>query len=193
MKRLLYNSQLDERDKWTQYDQMLQRYLRFKEQERQPIKVSVEESHAESLLSNEVVDSVPKIAKRKAKLLLQRLENSDSIKWDRRGEVTINGLTIPGSNIIDLVGDAVRARKTSNPLGWQMFTELLKEMNVPREFLGNPRRLAYIANRGAGYVTPSVKLKLKRARSKRRTRYRKSSSSDDDVDKPRTWSKLNLK
>src|SRR5436190_962092 len=91
MKRMLDNSQLDDRDRWTQYQQMLQRYLRLKEQERQPLKVAVEESRdgVLSTLSKEVVDSVPVAYRRKAKLLLQRLEDSDDIKWDSRGEVTI--------------------------------------------------------------------------------------------------------
>lgn len=149
MKRMLDNSQLDDRDRWTQYQQMLQRYLRLKEQERQPLKVAVEESRdgVLSTLSKEVVDSVPVAYRRKAKLLLQRLEDSDDIKWDSRGEVTIRGEKITDSNITDLVGDVVRARKNTNPVGWQMFADLLKVMNMPHEFIGNTRRIAYMTNK----------------------------------------------
>lgn len=146
MKRLMDTSQLDDRNKWMQYQQVLQRYLRLKDQERQPLKLTMEESRGDtnSTLMDEIVESVPAMFKRKARLLLQRLVDSEDITWDRRGEVTIKGKTITGSNITDLVGDVVRARKTTNPLGWQEFALLLKSMNVPYEFIGNPRRIVYM-------------------------------------------------
>ena len=45
------------------------------------------------------------------------------------------------SNIADLINNQMRSRKTFNPRGWLPFTEALKEMNVPNDLIGNPRRL----------------------------------------------------
>ena len=44
---------------------------------------------------------------------------------------------IPGSNIIDLVNDVVRTRKTFSAVGKEAFADILKEIGVPREFIGN--------------------------------------------------------
>lgn len=199
MKRLMDSSQLDDRNKWAQYQQVLQRYLRLKDQERQPFKIELEESRAEAhpSLTDEIIESVPKNIKRKAKLLLQRLEDSDDITWDRRGEVTIKGQTITGSNITDLVGDVVRARKTTNPLGWQTFTSLLKAMNVPREFIGNPRRIAYMTHPVLSQpkATPSGRRPvIDRPYSWRKralTRRLKLSSSDSEQEGG--WASMSLK
>ena len=48
---------------------------------------------------------------------------------------------ITDSNIADLIKDQMRNRKTFNPRGWLPFTEALKDMNVPKDLIGNPRRL----------------------------------------------------
>ena len=45
------------------------------------------------------------------------------------------------SNIADLINDQMRSRKTFNNRGWLPFTDALKEMNVPNDLIGNPRRL----------------------------------------------------
>lgn len=149
MGSLLDNESLGEKEKWVRYQQMLQRYLTLKEQERQPLKVTMEESKQETTrppvsLHQEIIETIPKMFKKKANMLLQRLESSNDVSWDERGVVTIKGNVILGSNIIDLVSDAVRPRKTSNPLGWPQFTSFLKEINIPKEFISNPRRLAYM-------------------------------------------------
>lgn len=75
-------------------------------------------------LTKEILDSIPRM--KRAELLLRRLKSSDEITWDQRGEVTIKGIKLVGSNITDLVSDIVRPRKTSNPTSWQEFCSLLK-------------------------------------------------------------------
>lgn len=149
MGSLLDNESLGEKEKWVRYQQMLQRYLKLKEQERQPLKVTMEESKQETVqqpagLHHEIIEAIPKMFKKKAQMLLRRLESSNDVSWDERGVVTIKGNVILGSNIIDLVSDVVRPRKTSNPLGWTQFTSFLKEINIPKEFISNPRRQAYM-------------------------------------------------
>lgn len=145
------NNHMDEKEKWIKYQQALQRYLHFKEQDRQPLKVTLENSTSESShkpeLHQEIISAVPKLFKKKAEMLLNRLNTSNDIHWNSVGEVSIKGENLVGSNITDLVSDIVRARKTSNPVGWQKFTDLVKELNIPREFIGNPRRVLYMERR----------------------------------------------
>lgn len=99
MGAILDNSVLGEKEKWVRYQQMLQRYLKLKDQERQPLKVTMEESKQEASqpavgLHQEIIESIPKMFKKKAKMLLHRLESSNDMSWDGRGVVSIKGNTI---------------------------------------------------------------------------------------------------
>lgn len=76
MTSVLEKDTLGDREKWLQYQQLLKRYLRFKEQDRAPFKVSMEEAKSQEtplkvFVQNEVLDSDPKMFKKKAKLLSQ--------------------------------------------------------------------------------------------------------------------------
>ena len=46
-------------------------------------------------------------------------------------------MEIPGSNIIDIVNDLVRTRKTFSAIGGETFAQTLNEIGVPREYIGN--------------------------------------------------------
>ena len=52
----------------------------------------------------------------------------------------MHGKPPAGSNIIDLVNDTLRQRKHPEPKGWQTFAQMLKESNVPRDYVGNKKR-----------------------------------------------------
>ena len=47
---------------------------------------------------------------------------------------------IHGSNIIDLINDAIRQRKGVEPRGWKKFSKALHESSIPQEVIGNSRR-----------------------------------------------------
>ena len=49
----------------------------------------------------------------------------------------IEGETIPGSNISDLVSDAMRCRKDFNPTGAKEFFQALSKLNVPKGLARN--------------------------------------------------------
>ena len=61
-----------------------------------------------SKINQLIVDSVPKMFKRKAQLLLSILQDNPNMSWDEDGTVKLYGKPIQGSNIIDLVNDVVR-------------------------------------------------------------------------------------
>ena len=62
------------------------------------------------------------------------------ITWDKTGQVKIEGETIPGSNLSDLVSDAMRSRKNFNPTGSKEFFQALSKMNVPKDLVRNQER-----------------------------------------------------
>ena len=73
--------------------------------------------------------------------MLRFLRQSGKLHWKDDGRVLYQDREITDSNIADLINDQMRSRKTFNPRGWLPFTEVLKEMNVPNDLIGNPRRL----------------------------------------------------
>ena len=82
------------------------------------------------------------------------------ITWDRSGEVKIRGVTIPNSNISDLVSDAMRSRKDFNPTGANQFFQVLSEINVPKDLVRNKQRWKQLETssipprRSAGFAWP---------------------------------------
>lgn len=88
-----------------------------------------------------ILETVPKTYKSKASVLLQRLLESKEIKWDKEGRVMIKNNLIQGSNISDLINDALRKRKSARkPDGFAEFYKFLSRINVPNELIGNDDR-----------------------------------------------------
>ncbi len=52
-----------------------------------------------------------------------------------------------GSNVVDLVHDLLRKRKTSDPIGWQQFGSQMRAANIPMELVGNVARRRHIQER----------------------------------------------
>lgn len=133
-------SELDDREKWTEYYQVLQRYLQFSNQIRKPIDIEGPILNKLPLADTEILDTIPKIYKRNAQCLVNILKRSENIEWDNKGIVSIKGETMPSSNIIDLINDVVRSRKTTNPVGSKPFVALLNDLNVPNELINSRRK-----------------------------------------------------
>ena len=77
--------------------------------------------------------------------MLTELEKyQQRVQWDdNTNELTIDGKRMVGSNLVDLVGDILRNRKTvSPPMYSDAFLQLLADVNVPEEFIRNKSRLA---------------------------------------------------
>ena len=91
-------------------------------------------------LHDQILQSVPKTMQRKAELLLGMIKNNNNLTWDEQGVVSYKGKRIHGSNIIDLINDAIRQRKGVDPRGWKTFSKALHESNIPKEVRGNSSR-----------------------------------------------------
>ena len=95
----------------------------------------------ESMSIEMIVRSIPKSMKKRAEALLAHLkEREDVITWDDMGQVLVDGVLIPRSNITDLVSDAMRPRKNFNPVGVHEFYKVLNKINIPKDIVRNEQR-----------------------------------------------------
>ena len=120
--------------------------LRYEERDKQRPEIMYgggeEEEPQEDALSVEmIVRGIPKTMKTRAEALLAHLkERGDVITWDDMGQVLVDDVLIPKSNISDLVSDAMRSRKHFNPVGVRDFYNVLNKINVPKDLVRNERR-----------------------------------------------------
>ena len=146
MNQILNETNLNDREKWVRYYQILQRYFQLGKIQRQPVELGFNgfTISDQNILSDEnIVSTFPPTMQKQAERLLNWIKRSNSdISWDEKGEVTIKGVIITGSNIIDLIGDLLRYRKTViPPTGQNVFIRALKETNIPEELIGNREHL----------------------------------------------------
>ena len=74
--------------------------------------VKENETPATTYIMGEVVTTPPKALQEKGRQLMSSLKKT---QWNDRGELLHEGIVVPGSNVIDLVHDILRKRKTSEP------------------------------------------------------------------------------
>ena len=126
-----------------------ERLLRYEERDKQKPENEMmygggeeeEEPQEDSLSVEMIVRGIPKTMKTRAEALLAHLkERGDVITWDDMGQVLLDGVLIPKSNISDLVSDAMRSRKHFNPVGVREFYNVLNKINVPKDLVRNERR-----------------------------------------------------
>lgn len=133
----------DDGEKLKLYNEVLRRYLihtikpgaQFSAPE-QAENTTVENGYK----ADSIVNAVPKTYQQTASKLLHHIQTIDGgqrLKWDSQGRVTLDGHTIDGSNIVDLVNDALRHRKRVKATGRLDFARFLQDINTPREFVGN--------------------------------------------------------
>ena len=113
-----------------------------------------EETLEDSLSVEMIVCGIPKTMKTRAQALLERLkEREDVVTWDDMGQVLLNGVLIPKSNISDLISDAMRSRKHFNPVGVREFYKVLNEINIPKDLVRNERRWSETEKNSLGEKT----------------------------------------
>ena len=101
----------------------------------------------------EAIELLPLAQRERGRQLFQRLQRrKDLISWNDKGEVTMEGRLLPGSNISDLVSDVMRTRKQVAPLR-SSFLDVLARANVPDEFVRNKTALAQFRKVKSGDVS----------------------------------------
>lgn len=176
MQGILSMTGISDRDKWTLYNQQLQKYLFRLEESRKPLELPIVEQHSDTNtktpslkpdLKDRIANEIPRTYTQKATALYTLLDNSPRIHWDSVGRISIDDSLISDSNLIDLIGDLQRDRKSvEKPRGLNPFLSLIKELNVPHELIGNNKRWQHIQS-GSGVgggaapgVEPSLGAKI---------------------------------
>ena len=95
---------------------------------------NVEEKEAEKMTDDRIVKNVPRTYQARAKIL----KDYTGVSWNAKGEMVIDGKTLPGSNITVLVNDLIRkAKQEVNPVGRKSLIEQLSKTELPRGLVGN--------------------------------------------------------
>ena len=107
MKQILDDTNLNDREKWTQYYQILQRYFQHNKIQRQPVQLDITDfaqSNEKNLSNQDIISTFPISMQKQAERLLNWIKRSNvNICWDQKGEVAVKDHTIEGSNIICLL------------------------------------------------------------------------------------------
>lgn len=179
MKNILERLDLNEVEKVKLYNQALQKYIVYEDKSNQPpppvrVMVTDDENQVDDAVAinsrdmeAEVMESVPKNYRKKVALLLERLKRNKNLSWNDKGEMVYKGEVYRNSNIVDLVNDIARKRKDFKAVGSQTFTTALKEINIPRELVGNLERWEEISDEP---LKSSPKKPLKKSPHKRLTK-----------------------
>lgn len=154
------------------HDQLLHRYLNLQEQrenhipsvklhttteavvpqEAQPSPQEPQQPlQPQSLPESEILETIPRSFRSQANGLLRWIKKTpEAVQWDERGEVSLDGKSIRGSSISDLIGDIVRSRKGFSPTGRDEFTKVLAKLNTPEDLVRNENRRRMMASLKAG-------------------------------------------
>ncbi len=112
-----------------------------------------EKEERRELSDDIIVRGIPKTMRTRAIALLERLkERPDVISWDNMGQVKIDGVLIPKSNISDLVSCAMRSRKYFDPVASQEFFNVLSNINVPKDLVRNEEGWRKVTQKGKGNI-----------------------------------------
>ena len=148
LQAVLANPNIPSELKYHQYQSLFNRYQNLRNQQFRPptaaptaAKTSVETTTVDipndklPIEDKALLDSLPKSSRGKARILLNHLKGHlDSIQWLNNGELVVDGKTIPGSNITDLVHYVTRYRPTmAAPIGAEEFSDKLSETNTPKQ------------------------------------------------------------
>ena len=114
MMMILQTQNLPSDVKIRQYNQTLQRYMSLKTDRNKPYSLQIIETEP-SALDETILKGLPSTKIEMGKILLDFISKQDNIYVEKNKEVTLNGTRIPNSNIIDLVHDLIRDRKTHLP------------------------------------------------------------------------------
>ena len=70
------------------------------------------------MTEDSIVKNVPRTYQARAKKLIWHLKDDTGVSWNAKGEMVIDGKTLPGSNISVLVIDMIRKAKYEvDPVG----------------------------------------------------------------------------
>ena len=136
----------DDYEKCLNYIQILRRYLFFRDSERIAERetnpeIDVIEETLAPLSEDDILEGIPKVHTRKARLLLRHWMTAvpERLKWDNAGTVSIDGRQIPHSAITELLLDTLRKKnaEAEAPAGRFEFAKFLITSETPVNLIEN--------------------------------------------------------
>ena len=131
MNEVLARTDLSTSEKVRLYDQILQRYMVYKEKlTEKPAQVVVREK--KDFPEGEILRGVTKQYKRKTEELLGFIKSNSSLGWNDSGEFVYDDRAVPSSNIKDLIAATACNTKKSCLPGWNEFQKALQDFQGPQ-------------------------------------------------------------
>ena len=85
-----------------------------------------------------IIKNVPKAYQVRAKQLIGNLKDYTDVSWNAKGEMVVDGKTLPGSNMSVLVNYIIRkAKHEVDPVGRKSLVEQLSKTELPLGLVGN--------------------------------------------------------
>jgi hypothetical protein len=148
MHEILFENNNSDEIKWKLYSQCLQRFLHHARDQNKSTEIELKEkvikdpqkiqnhlsSHSKNLM--ELDEVLPEQLKQKGKDLYNILRQSNEIKWNDKGEIKVDDLTMKGTNIVDFVSISVKPRQRFVPKGYTRFADVLEESSIPHHYFG---------------------------------------------------------
>src|SRR6185436_16385028 len=104
----------------------------------------------------EIIKKLPPIIQPHAKQLLERIH--PFVSWNDKGELVHKQLTVPHSNIVELLNDVLeKPKQDKEPVGWEEFAESLKTADIPHELIQKSKSWAYINTKPVSKPRPKPK------------------------------------
>lgn len=127
--------------KMIEYNQLFQKYNKLLQAQKAPVSITINEPKQTLITDDYILQGIPKTSIKNAKMLLQHIHDNPSISIDDKGEITIHGQKLYGSNIIDVINDLTRKSKTRpSAIGAEELGNALQQSNMPLEYIGNVNR-----------------------------------------------------
>ena len=196
MRLVLERSDLTDEDKVRLYKTALDKFIRVRDKlDPSPVagssshpatSLSTSEKQANESVETRLLEAVPHVYKTRAQNLMTRLKDSPHFGWTKDGEMIWKDRVLTGSNLTDLVLDVVKkpSKVAQPPERWREFADVLRQVNVPKTFVGNEERWEHISrvprtpNRPEGRederaASPQIGLGVRKKGSKKCVRHSK--------------------
>lgn len=143
------------------------------------IRVEEEEKPHDSI-EDDILQNIGARNRKNATFILQKLHNSDLLRWNHSGEIVVQDKTIKGSHIFDLMKTLSNRRFHARtiPRGWDEFLKTISKLNIPLTTIANTHAREQLRLRP---LEPSSEPDPQIRRSKRK-RGRKSTLSTSLLD-----------
>ena len=116
---------------------------------------NVEEKAAEKMTEDRIVKNASRTYQARAKKLIEHLKDCMGVSWNGKGEMVVDGKTLPGSNILVLVNDIIRkAKHEVDPVGRESLVEQLSKTELSRGVVGNAEISQELSQRKRKSTTP---------------------------------------